>query len=51
MKLRIYFGKAGGFSVPNRKIIQGRIPRLPLNWLALRKLAMVEQIKSCRHVE
>jgi hypothetical protein len=51
MKLKIYFGKTRSFSVPNRKIIQRQIPRLPLNWLDLRKLALAEQIKSGRHSE
>jgi len=51
MKLKIYFGKARCFSVPNRKIVQRQIPCLPLNWLDLRQRAMAEQIKSGRHAE
>ncbi len=51
MKFKIYFGKDRRFLVPNRKIIQGEIPRLPLNWLDLRKRAVAEQIKSCQHAE
>ncbi len=46
MKLKIHFGKATQFMVAKRKIIRGRIPSLPLNWLEIRKLALTERIKS-----
>lgn len=51
MKLKIHFGKATRWVVPNRKIIQGQIPGSPLNWVELRKLALAERTKPCRRGE
>jgi hypothetical protein len=49
MKIKIQFGKAARFVVPNKKIMRAQIPCPPLNWLDLRKLALAERTRSCRH--